>query len=156
MAQVDQFETYLLQLINNERAKVGAAALAFDPELVNAAERHSTRMDDFNFFAHQDPVDGSNASTRATQEGYGWTRIGENIAYTSGSHASVLDNADVELLHTGLMNSSGHRANILNANYQEVGLAFDVGDYNGRPTIFLTEVFGRPNAAEAAETDIWG
>ena len=66
MAQVDQFETYLLQLINNERAKVGAAALAFDPELVNAAERHSTRMDDFNFFAHKDPVDGSSVSTRAT------------------------------------------------------------------------------------------
>ncbi len=156
MAQVDQFETYLLELINNERAKVGAQALQFDPELVEAAERHSTRMDDLNFFAHTDPYDGTGPGARATQEGYGWTRIGENIAYTSGSHASVLDNSDVERLHTGLMNSPGHRANILRAEYKEIGLAFDVGNHNGRPAIFITELFGTPNRTEAAETDIWG
>jgi uncharacterized protein YkwD len=156
MAQVDQFETYLLQLINNERTKVGAAALAFDPELVNAAERHSTRMDDLNFFAHEDPVDGSSVGTRATDAGYGWRGVGENIAHIDGSNAAVLDNSDVERLHTNLMNSSGHRANILRAEYKEIGLAFDVGDHNGRPAIFLTEVFGLPTSAEFAETDIWG
>jgi len=156
MAQIDQFETYLLQLINNERAKAGVPALSFDPELVNAAERHSTRMDDFNFFAHQDPYDGSTPGIRATQAGYGWRGVGENIAYTSGSHASVLDNPDVERLHTGLMNSSGHRANILRADWKEIGLAFDLGDHDGRPTIFLTEVFGLPTSAEYAETDVWG
>jgi uncharacterized protein YkwD len=156
MATIDQFEQHLLNLINAERANVGAAPLKFDDELINAAERHSTAMDDQNFFSHTNPVDGSTPSQRVTQAGYGWTRVGENISYTSGSHASVLDNADVESMHQGLMNSSGHRANILNANFQEIGLAFDVGNHNGRPTIFLTEVFARPNATEAAETDIWG
>ncbi len=155
MAQVDQFETYLLQLVNNERAKVGAAALAFDPELVNAAERHSTRMDDFNFFAHKDPVDGSSVSTRATDAGYGWRGIGENIAYIGGSNAAVLDNSDVELLHTNLMNSSGHRTNILRSDWKEIGLALDLGEHNGRPAIFLTEVFGLPTSTEFAERDIW-
>ncbi len=155
MAQVDQFETYLLQLINNERAKVGAGALKFDPELVNAAERHSTRMDDLNFFAHTDPYDGTNGGARVTQAGYGWTRWGENIAWTGGNHATVLDNSDVERLHTNLMNSPGHKANILNANFQEIGLAFDQGYHNGYPAIFLTEVFGTPTRAEAAEVDIW-
>ncbi len=156
MAQIDEFEQYLLDLINQERAEAGVQPLAFDPELVNAAERHSTRMDDLNFFAHRDPQDGSTPGTRATQEGYGWTRIGENISYISGSQASTLDYADVERMHNGLMNSSGHRANILRAEYQEIGLAFDLGNHNGRPAIFLTELFGRPNSTEAAETDIWG
>ena len=86
----------------------------------------------------------------------GGRRVGENIAYTSGSHAAVLDNSDVERLHNGLMNSSGHRANILRPEYKEIGLAFEVGDHNGRPAIFITEVFGTPNRAEAAEVDIWG
>ena len=47
------------------------------------------------------------------------------------------------LLHTNLMNSSGHRANILNANYREVGLGFEVGDYGGREGAFVTEDFAR-------------
>ena len=156
MAQIDHFETYLLQLINNERDKVGAAALVFDPELVNAADRHSTRLAAFNFFAHQDPVDGSRVSARATNAGYGWRGIGENIAYISGSNAAVLDNSDVEQLHAILMNSSDHRANIQRSDWKEIGLAFDLGDHNGRPAIFLTEVFGLPTSAEYAETDIWG
>lgn len=156
MAQIDRFETYLLELINAERAKAGVAALAFDPELVDAAERHSARMDDFNFFAHTDPVDGSTVASRATAAGYGWRGVGENIAYTSGSGAAVLDDSDVERLHQNLMNSPGHRQNILRADWQEVGLAFDLGSHNGRPTIFVTEVFGRPTGAEYAEADIWG
>jgi uncharacterized protein YkwD len=53
------------------------------------------------------------------------------------------------------MASPGHRANLLNPNYTEVGLGIEQGDYRGRPAVFVTEVFGRPNAGEAAEQDIW-
>lgn len=50
---------------------------------------------------------------------------------------------EVLLLHTNLMNSAGHKANILNANYREVGLGFEVGDYGGREGAFVTENFAR-------------
>ena len=65
------------------------------------------------------------------------------------------DLSDVLQLHTNLMNSSGHRANILRSDWKEIGLAFDLGEHNGRPAIFLTEVFGLPTSTEFAEKDIW-
>ena len=69
-------------------------------------------------------------------------RWGENIAYaTTRSPAGLQD--EVLLLHTNLMNSSGHRANILNDNYREVGLGFEVGDYGGRESAFVTEDFAQ-------------
>ena len=49
----------------------------------------------------------------------------------------------MKLLHTNLMNSSGHRANLLNGNFREIGLGFEVGDYRGRSTAFVTEDFGK-------------
>ena len=88
---------------------------------------------------------GSSAGQRMTAAGYAFTGSwawGENIAYaTTRSPAGLQD--EVLLLHTNLMNSSGHRANILNDNYREVGLGFEVGDYGGRESAFVTEDFAR-------------
>ena len=47
----------------------------------------------------------------------------------------------MQLLHTNLMNSSGHRANILNDTYREVGLGLEIGEYGGREGAFVTEDF---------------
>jgi uncharacterized protein YkwD len=88
-------------------------------------------------------------------DGYTWQAAGENIAYISGSGAATIDAGDVERLHTLLMNSPGHRANILSGNFTEIGIGITQGDYKGRPAIFVTEDFGRPTAAEAAEPDSW-
>ena len=88
---------------------------------------------------------GSSEGQRMTAAGYAFTGSwswGENIAWaTTRSSAGLQD--EVLLLHTNLMNSSGHRANILNANYREVGLGFEVGDYGGREGAFVTEDFAR-------------
>ncbi|ANW01540.1 CAP domain-containing protein [Bradyrhizobium icense] len=148
MAQPSTYEQYLLELINAERAKVGAQPLAFDGDLNEASEDHSQWMIGTDTFSHTGSG-GSTAGQRMTAAGYAFTGSwswGENIAWaTTRSPAGLQD--EVLLLHTNLMNSSGHRANILNANYREVGLGFEVGDYGGRDSAFITEDFARSGSS---------
>jgi uncharacterized protein YkwD len=151
---VSQWEHLLLELINDSRADAGRKPLAFDAELVTAAGKHSDWMIAKDVFSHTG-AGGSSASARMKADGYTWQAAGENIAYISGSGAATIDAGDVERLHTLLMNSPGHRANILSGNFTEIGIGITQGDYKGRPAIFVTEDFGRPTAAEAAEPDSW-
>jgi len=151
---VTSMEAYFLQLVNASRAEVGVKPLAFDAELVKAAGAHSDWMLAADVFSHTG-ANGSTVGDRIKAAGYGATTWGENIAYISGSGAATLDEADVQQLHNNLMNSPGHKANILNANYTEIGIGLTQGDYNGRAAIFVTEDFGRPNSTEALETDGW-
>lgn len=148
MAQPSTYEQYLLELINAERAKVGAQPLAFDGDLNEATEGHSRWMIGTDTFSHTGSG-GSNAGQRMTAAGYTFTGSwawGENIAWaTTRSPVGLQDEA--LLLHTNLMNSSGHRANILNDNYREVGLGLEVGDYGGREGAFLTENFARSGSS---------
>ncbi len=151
---VSSWEKLLLQLINQSRAEAGVKPLAFDAELVSAAGRHTDWMVQADVFSHTG-AGGSSAPARVKSAGYNWTAVGENIAYVSGSGAATIDEADIMRLHSNLMNSPGHRANILNPNFTEIGVGITQGDYQGRPAIFVTEDFGRPTASEAAEPDSW-
>ncbi|RWB74389.1 CAP domain-containing protein [Mesorhizobium sp.] len=144
MPQHSANEQYLLELINAERAKVGAQPLAFDNDLSEAAEGHDQWMLATDTFSHTGSG-GSSPTTRMKNAGYtlsGSWATGENIAWaTTRAPTGYVD--EVKLLHTNLMNSSGHRANILNPNFREVGLGFEVGDYKGRSSAFVTEDFGK-------------
>ncbi|WP_432284469.1 CAP domain-containing protein [Aminobacter sp. BA135] len=144
MPQHSANEQYLLELINAERAKVGAQPLAFDNDLSEAAENHDKWMLSADVFSHTGSG-GSSPTTRMKAAGYtlsGSWATGENIAWaTTRAPTGYVD--EVKLLHTNLMNSSGHRANILNPNFREVGLGFEVGDYKGRSSAFVTEDFGK-------------
>jgi uncharacterized protein YkwD len=151
---VSTWENYFLQLVNASRAQAGVKPLTFDAELVDSAGKHSDWMVAQDVFSHTG-AGGSSASARMKAAGYDWTAAGENIAYISGSGAATIDAADVERLHTNLMNSSGHRANLLSTKYEEIGIGLTQGDYKGRDAIFVTEDFGRPTTSEAAETDTW-
>ncbi len=151
---VSYWEKYFLELINASRAQAGLKPFAFDAELVTSAGRHSDWMVAQDVFSHTG-AGGSTAGARMKAAGYTWTAAGENIAYMSGSAAATIDAADVERLHSMLMNSPGHRANILSSTFTEIGIGLTQGDYLGRPAIFVTENFGRPTATEAAEPDSW-
>jgi hypothetical protein len=144
MPEHSAYEQYLLELINAERAKVGAQPLAFNGDLSEAAEGHSKWMLATDTFSHTG-AGGSSATTRMTNAGYtlsGSWATGENIAWaTTRAPSGYAD--EVLLLHNNLMNSSGHRANILNNNFREVGLGFEVGDYNGRESAFVTQNFAK-------------
>jgi Ca2+-binding RTX toxin-like protein len=84
--------------------------------------------------------------------GYGPQGWGENIAYVSGT----LSEATVRRLHTLLMDSPGHRANIERAGFEEVGIGLKQGTIDGRAVVFVTQAFGTPNAQERAEADDLG
>ena len=149
-----EWESHLLRLVNASRAEAGAGALSFDAELQQAADGHTSWMLATDTFSHTG-AGGSSFAQRVGEAGYGYRAAAENIAYIGGSGAAVLDAADVERLHDNLMASPGHRANLLNPTYTEVGLGIEQGDYRGRPAVFVTENFGAPNASEAAEPDNW-
>ncbi len=126
----------MLDLVNGERQSRGRSALCFNSKLNRAAIAHSNDMRDKVFFNHRGS-DGSSASARVTRAGYRWNRVGENIA-TSRS---------IEKAHRNLMNSPGHRANILNSDYDNFGLGitkYTSGRYAGNYVI--TQVFGRSSS----------
>lgn len=103
----------VLELVNQHRATAGLSPLIRAAELDSAAQRHSNDMATNNFMSHTGS-DGSTPGQRITAAGYSWTTYGENVAagYTTA-----------DAVVTGWMNSSGHRANILNGNFKEIGIA---------------------------------
>jgi len=120
-------EQQLVYLINQERTKANVQTLTVDNKLVNIARMKSQDMIDNNYFSHQSPTYGSPFDMMKAQ-GVSYRYAGENIA----------GNQSVQSAHTALMNSSGHRANILNPNYKYVG----VGVVDGGPYgVMVTEEF---------------
>jgi serralysin len=148
MAESTALEQYLLEKINAERAKIGVAPLASNDQLDSAADAHSAWMIQVDVFSHTG-AGGSSAYARMIQSGFtfsgSWT-WGENVAWASTRSPAGLQD-EVDLLHANLMNSAGHRANILSSSFKEVGLGLQVGDYGGREASFLTQDFARSGSA---------
>ncbi len=143
-------EQYMLELMNAARATVGAQPLAFDFDLNEAAELHSEWMIAADVFSHTG-AGGSTPTARAQSAGYqlsGSWATGENIAWASLRNPAGLQD-EVALLHTNLMNSPGHKANILNANYREVGVGFETGEYQGWQGAFATQSFAKSGSTLA-------
>lgn len=120
-------ESQLISLVNNERTSRGLKPLAADMRLVKAARMKSLDMIKNNYFGHQSPVYGSPFDLLKSQ-GITYNKAGENLAGT----------ATVEHAHTILMNSTGHRANILNPAFTKIG----VGVVKGGPYGYMfTQLF---------------
>ena len=111
-------EQRMYDLVNGERSKQGLKPLAVDMELVKLARIKAKDMIDKNYFSHQSPTYGS-PFDMMKNAGVSYRTAGENLA---GANA-------VDRAHTNLMNSPGHRANILNASYTSAG----IGVVNGGP-----------------------
>jgi serralysin len=144
MSQATAYEQLMLELVNAERAKTGAQPLAFNGNLNDAADNHSNWMIATDTFSHTG-LSGSSPTARMTGAGYGLTgswATAENIAWASTRAPSGLQD-EVQLLHTNLMNSPGHKANILNGTYREIGIGFNTGAYQSWDGAFVTEDFAR-------------
>jgi len=112
-------EQKMLDLINAERKKAGLSPLAIDMRLVKISRLKSKDMIDNNYFSHTSPTYGSPFDALKAN-GITYRYAGENLAGA----------ATVEKAHTNLMNSPGHRANILNPNFNYVGIGIvDGGPY---------------------------
>jgi uncharacterized YkwD family protein len=121
-------EARMLELVNQERAKAGVPALQAHQKLTEVARLKSADMVKLNYFAHQSPTYGSPFDMMRSF-GISYTLAGENLAMA----------ASVDRAHTALMNSSGHRANILNANYTHIG----IGLAQGSRSQYYTQMFIR-------------
>lgn len=134
-SETDRFDQEVLKLVNQERTQRGLKPLTLNAKLDQAADKHSKDMAEKDFFSHTGK-NGSSIGDRASAAGYQWSRLGENIAAGQRTPESVVQ---------GWMNSSGHRANILNPNYAHMGLGYkslspDTGNVNyGR---YWTQMFG--------------
>ncbi|MFE9690437.1 CAP domain-containing protein [Micromonospora sp. NPDC005806] len=119
----------VVNLVNQERAKAGCKALTIDNKLMLAAQRHSQDQADHQTMSH-DGSDGSDVGDRLDRVGYAWRAYGENVAWNQKTPAAVMD---------AWMNSPGHRANILNCSFTEIGVG--VARSNGP---YWTQDFGTP------------
>jgi hypothetical protein len=115
-------EMRFVDSLNVERAERGIARLTVAGDLADVARRHSAVMARDSHLHHN-----PNLATDVS----GWSRVGENVG-RGGSVAS---------LHTALMNSEGHRRNMLDTNFSEVG----VGVVVSGSTVWVTQVFRLPN-----------
>ena len=101
--------------INAIRTSNGLQPLAFETDLTKAARYHADDMAAKNYFSHTS-ADGTSFAARVKSFGYDGFTYGENIAKGYGNWSKAID---------GWMNSPGHRANLLKANYNETGLGED-------------------------------
>jgi len=113
-------EKRMLDLVNRERQAQGLSPLAPDPELTEVARRHSADMFARGYFAHDTP-EGVTPFDRMRESGVRFITAGENLALAP----------TIEVAHTGLMNSPGHRANILRGQFGRVGIGVMDGGMRG-------------------------
>lgn len=115
-------ENKMLDLLNNERVKQGIHRLNKSEDLTGLARDYGKVMFENGFFSHTSSVDGSDPGQRADKVGIKYEVLGENLAFAS----------DVYLAHQGLMNSEGHRRNILSQDYNKVGIGVVDGGIYGK------------------------
>ena len=113
-------EKQMLDLVNKERVANGLNPLAPDPELTEVARRHSADMFVRGYFAHDTP-EGLSPFDRMRQANVRFTTAGENLALAP----------TIPVAHNGLMNSPGHRANILRPEFGRLGIGVMDGGMRG-------------------------
>lgn len=113
-AKVLQYEAEVIRLVNDIRKQNGLTPLTANWELSRVARYKSQDMVDNRYFAHNSPTYGTPFEMMRAF-GLSFRTAGENIAYGYATPQKVVD---------GWMNSSGHRANILNASYKQIGVGY--------------------------------
>ena len=128
IAEVKALEKQVVTIVNQERAKNGLAPLKENWQLSRVARYKSEDMRDKNYFSHTSPTYGS-PFDMMKNFGIKYMAAGENIAMGQQTPTAVM---------TAWMNSAGHKANILNSNFTEIGVGV-AKDKNG--TIYWTQQF---------------
>lgn len=114
-------EQEMFQLVNKERVKNGVSMLIFDGKLRDLAREYSKDMLVRGYFSHYN-LEGRSPFDRMDTEGINYSYAGENLALAPST----------ELAMQGLMNSPGHRANILKAHFSKIGIGVMDGGVYGK------------------------
>ncbi|GHB17111.1 hypothetical protein GCM10010377_03670 [Streptomyces viridiviolaceus] len=116
----------VVELVNAERSKAGCSPVTVNATLTKAAQAHSEDMAAHRNMSHSGS-DGSSPADRITSAGYNWRTYGENVAYGYETPEKVM---------AGWMSSPGHRENILNCEFKEIGVGL------AQPDSYWTQDFG--------------
>jgi len=127
-------EMEIVQLTNQIRQAQGISMLAVSPQLTNSAQAKANDMATNNYFGHAD-LAGNRMAYWMQAAGYNYVRAGENLAKGFTDPVSVLN---------AWTNSPTHYANLINYNYQEIGIGISQGYIDGRLTTFVVQHFGEP------------
>lgn len=123
----EDLEAKMLVLVNEERQRAGLKPLRFDPEMLVVARAHSKDMFARGYFSHITP-EGTSPFDRMRKAKVRFLAAGENLALGQ----------TLNICHRGLMNSPGHRANILNPSFGRVGIGIVDGGFYG---LMITQNF---------------
>lgn len=123
----EKVESQMIELVNKERVSRSLKPLKFDSRLQGVARQHSADMFLRGYFSHYSP-EGKNVADRIEAAGIDYLVVGENLAFAPS----------LELSHQGLMNSEGHRANILSEDFGNIGIGVANGAEYG---LMFTQVF---------------
>ncbi|WP_405884688.1 CAP domain-containing protein [Streptomyces sp. NBC_01384] len=116
----------VVALVNSERSKAGCSPVTLNAKLSKAAQDHSADMASHQNMSHTGS-DGSDPGTRITRAGYSWSSYGENVAYGYPTPEEVM---------AGWMSSPGHKRNILDCGFKEIGVGL------AQPGSYWTQDFG--------------
>jgi uncharacterized protein YkwD len=125
----------LVDLANSSRASVGLKAYSVNDKLNASAKMKAEDMLKSDYFAHNSPS-GISPWYWFSKAGYSYSYAGENLAIDFYSASGV---------HEAWMNSPSHRANILDPNFIEIGVAVAAGEYQGKETTIIVQHFGTPS-----------
>ena len=131
-ADSDALVETVIKAVNAEREKVGLPPVVYSDTLCGIADTYASRLISADFFAHVDPYTGTTVAKRAAKNGYAYYKVGENLAAGQKTVASAM---------TDWMASASHRANILDPDFTELGIAIRDGGRYGR---YWVQEFGRP------------
>ena len=130
-ANIDADE--LVSLTNSERDREGLPILTVDSRLVEAARKKGEHMLENDYWSHFAP-DGKSPWDFISGEGYDYLFAGENLAKDFSSTAPI---------HNAWMNSPTHRENIVNSNFRNIGIAVVTGEFQGKETTLVVQMFGQ-------------
>jgi hypothetical protein len=133
----------IITLTNESRQQFSVTPLTENQILDKAAQAKADDMLAKGYFAHNSP-DGRTPWDFITSAGYSYLMAGENLA---------VNFTEAENVETAWMNSPGHKANLLNKNFQDIGIGISQGTYQGHTAIFVVQEFGAPAAQQIALTD---
>lgn len=134
---IPQAENELVILTNNARLKEGKLPLEWNSKLHEAAYSKASHMLEVGYFDHISP-DGTTPWSFIKDSGYFYSTAGENLAMDFNVSAHAVD---------AWMQSPTHRANILDNDFTELGLAIREGVLNGEKTTIIVQMFGTPSSA---------
>jgi len=134
-------KTALFQFANKERTFSNLSLLKENPKLDEAAYLKATDILEKDYFSHQSP-EGISPWYWFQKVGYNYKFAGENLAI------GFLDSEEV---HQAWMDSFSHKANLLNPNYQEMGIAVLKGDFQGSEVVVAVQLFGTSQTAETVK-----